>query len=306
MLKRKVNLCLGVCSAALASGLFCSIANSADISAVCEPIAATIQAGYMAGSDKYHVTDTGTDISLDSGGFGTPFGEGAMLYHLCDSNLNLQIDAAYYDHRFGANNGSPAATDDRWHVGGVAFWRERDLGVLGLDASYIVENVELDSISNHLLRIGARGEYFGGENFTLGGGVGYVTGSRYTVDDRRGFDANVWARAYLSDNLGLFARLDYGNQDWFVFDLKQWAATAEAEYLVPNHQISILAGLRHGVAEYNSGLHSDYTTNEAYAGFKVYFGSSVQGEKLVSHHRNNTLDNTSTLFEKLPEFLTEN
>ena len=273
---------------ALAMGLAMPSANAADVADVCQPFASTIDVGYMIGSDLF----LGKSFS---NGFGTFFGEAAALYHFCDSNLNVQADAAYFDHRF------KAGTDDRWHAGGILFWREQDRGVLGVDASYLGQKYVISNSNSDRFRVGARGEYFGGDNFTLGAGVGYVSGNLFGKATN-GFDSNVWAKLYPTDNLALLARFDYGSQNWAPNTLTELAATGEAEYLIPNHPVSLFIGGRYGsVTVAGAGTPSTIDTEEGFVGFKVYLGSNGQGGSLASQQRNNTLDNTSVLFEKLPE-----
>lgn len=224
-------------------------------------------------------------------------------YHLCDSDLNFQIDAAYHDHKYDFGY------DDRFHAGGIAFWRDQNVGVLGVDASFIGLRSQVDgypigaSDLGSFFRAGVRGEYFVGDDFTLGAGIGHIGGDLFG-QNMAGFDGNLWARAYATNNLAIIARLDVGRYMWSTETFNKWAVSGDAEYLLPGHPISIFAGAKYAniIDDFGGGAVSDDFIEE-FAGLKVYFGSSGHGETLASHQRNNTLDNTSVLFEKTPEIL---
>lgn len=271
-------------------------ARAADIEQVCQPLAGTVTAGYIFGDYSSQFSGKGGDSEAD---FGTFFGEGEVLYHFCDSNLNVQGDVAFHNHQFDDLSDSD---NERWHVGGILFWRDQDLGVLGLDVSFL--NDDFFDESSETWRIGVRGEYFGGDMFTLGAGAGYLNGD-FFGKDTDGFDVNAWGRMYPTENIGLLARFDYATQDIesVDVDIDQWAIGGEGEYLLPNLPLSIFAGARYSEADVNSGK-SDFSSEvtEIYAGLSIYLGSDGNGGSLASHHRNNTLDNTSVLFERVPLF----
>lgn len=285
---------------ALLVGVTAPGARAADAAEVCQPLAGTLTAGYIFGEVNSQFDGKGSfDVDED---FGTFFGEGEVLYRFCDSNLNIQADYAFHSHQFDV--GAPFDfANDRWHAGGILFWRDQDVGVLGLDASFL--NDDFFGKNSETWRIGLRGEYFGGDMFTLGAGAGYLNGD-FFGKDTDGFDVNAWGRFYPTESIGLLARFDYATQDIDnQGDVDQWAIGGEGEYLLPNLPLSIFAGARYSESDFDAGgkggeLSTDF--GEIYAGVSIYFGSDGNGGSLASHHRNNTLDNTSVIFERLPSF----
>ena len=283
---------------AMLVGIAVPSARAADVEQICQPLAGTFTAGYIFGNMDSQFSGKGGDFEDD---FGTFFGEGEVLYHFCDSNLNVQADYAFHSHQFDFDAPFDFA-NDRWHAGGILFWRDQDFGVLGLDASFL--NDDFFGKNSETWRIGLRGEYFGGDMFTLGAGAGYLTGE-FFGKDTDGFDVNAWGRFYPTESIGLLARFDYATQDIEQVDgeIDQWAIGGEGEYLLPNLPLSIFAGARYAETDFNTGK-ADFSSEitEVYAGVSIYFGSDGNGGSLASHHRNNTLDNTSVIFERLPNF----
>lgn len=277
---------------ALLVGLAAPGARAADAE-VCQSLAGTLRAGYMLGEQSLDEADLNED-------YGTFFGEGAALYHFCDTNLNVQGDYAFHSHQFDVDAPFDLA-NDRWHVGGILFWRSQDMGVLGLDASFI--NDDFFGKNAETFRIGVRGEYFGGDMFTLGAGAGYLNGELFGKDTE-GFDVNAWGRLYATENIGLLVRFDYSNTKFngFDVDFDQWAITGEGEYLLPNLPLSIFAGARYAEQDL-PGKDVVFDNAQIYAGVSIYFGSDGNGGSLASHHRTNTLDNTNVILEKMPLLL---
>jgi hypothetical protein len=252
---------------------------------VCQSLAGTIRAGYVFGEQ---------DFDGESRDYETLFGEAAALYHFCNTNLNIQADYAVHGHQFD----SGFEDNDRWHAGGVLFWRDQELGVLGLDVSFLNESYFDDDFESW--RFGVRGEYFVNDMFTLGAGAGYFDGKAF-AEDGDGFDVNAWGRIYPTESIGLLARFDYAVVDFRDVNLDYWAVTGEGEYLLPNVPVSIFAGARYAGQEF-PGKVGEFSIDDiqAYAGISIYLGSDGNGGSLASHQRNNTLDNTSVILERLP------
>jgi len=282
-------------------------ARAADVAEVCQPLAGTVTAGYIFGDLGFQTNafaDDDDDDDFESNNdFETFFGEGEALYHFCDSNLNVQGDYAFHSHQFDFDAPFDFA-NDRWHVGGILFWRDQDVGVLGIDASFL--NDDFFGKNSETWRVGLRGEFFVGDMFTLGAGAGYLDGD-FFGKSMDGFDVNAWGRFYPTENIGLLARFDYATQDiedGGAVEIDHWAVGGEGEFLLPSVPVSIFAGARYGESDFDSGGKFEFSTDttEIYAGVSIYFGSEGNGGSLASHHRNNTLDNTSVIFERLPNF----
>ena len=297
--KRALLSASSAAAIALLVGVATPGARAADVEQVCQPLAGTITSGYIFGElDSQFSGKGGGSEELD---FGTFFGEGEVLYHFCDMNLNVQSDFAFHSHQFDVDAPFDLA-NDRWHKGGILFWRDQDVGVLGVDASFL--NDDFFGKNSEMWRVGLRGEYFAGDMFTLGVGAGFFDGD-FFGKNTDGFDVNAWARIYPTENIGLLARFDYATQDVESVDVDSWAVGGEGEYLLPSVPVSIFAGARYGEADADIGGKSGEFSSEVaeiYAGLSVYFGSDGNGGSLASHHRNNTLDNTSVIFERLPNF----
>ena len=300
-IKRALLSASSAAAIALLVGVATPGARAADVEQVCQPLAGTVTAGYIFGELDSHFSGKGSsDEEFD---FGTFFGEGEVLYHFCNTNLNVQSDFAFHSHQFDFDAPFDFA-NDRWHKGGILFWRDQDIGVLGLDASFL--NDDFFGKNSDMWRVGLRGEYFAGDMFTLGVGAGFFDGD-FFGKNQDGFDVNAWARVYPTESIGLLARFDYATQDIGSVDVDHWAVGGEGEFLLPSVPVSIFAGARYGEseAEDTGGKGGAFSADvtEIYAGLSVYFGSDGNGGSLASHHRNNTLDNTSVIFERLPNFL---
>jgi hypothetical protein len=257
--------------------------------------AGTVEAGYLWTGLDYDIDlpDSDDGDGVDSSAF---FGGAAVLFGPAGSNLNFQGDFAFHGHKF---DGSDYSLDE-WHAGGIVFWRDPAWGLIGVDGSFI--NLDAGT-SAEFGRVGGRGEFFAGQAFTLGGGAGYLW-SDFFGTDTSGFDANLWARFYPTDNVALKLRGDYGNLDFDQYDASatSWAVTGEGEYLFAQVPISIFAGARFAQTNGDGTKSFEFTLDEkqVFGGARFYFGSGGPGTSLASHHRNNTLDNTSVFLERLP------
>jgi hypothetical protein len=289
---------------------YAPVARAADAPVVCESgLAGTLGAGYIFGnvdvSEPFFILQADDDDDDDSEiAIGTFFGEGAALYRFCDIGLNIQGDFAFHSHQVDADDlfrGKHSSSDaelanDRWHVGGILFWRDEDLGLLGVDGSFI--NDDIDGYNFESSRIGLRGEFFAGDMFTLGAGAGYVDGETFG-NDWDGYDANIWGRFYATDSIGLLARFDWADFGGDFEDVSTWAVTGEGELKLPEYPLSIFAGVRYAEQETDGGKFGSSTDlTQVYVGLKVYFGSN--GLSLSDTQRSNTLDNTNVILERLP------
>ena len=292
----------------LAPGLFSGAAKADTLAEVCQPFAATLDGGLGLGNDDtHHFNDTvDPNFAFDvhnKADYRIFFGDAAARYKFCNTDLNAQIDASYVGNKF------QYGFEDTWHAGGILFLRDQSIGLLGIDGSYIARDQHYDFVSpdtrSKWLRFGVRGEWFAGENVTLGARVGHIDGDTSGFN-LNGFDESVWARIYATSNLALTAKLDAGQFDYTGDKISDWAISADAEYLIPDQQVSLFGGARYamkhstflGNANIPNTLDDQYAS--AFVGLKIYLGTAARGNTLVSQQRNNTLDNTSMLFERLP------
>ena len=311
----KHSLLLGASVLAMVAAFAVDVAPAAaaDMPVVIEPVAptpvlghrfaGTVTAGVMWTRDQRDFSggfDDDDDDDDDDINWRSFFGEAAVLIGPAGTNWNFQGDFSFHSHRTDDLFFSDQVALDAWHFGGIAFWRDANVGLVGVDASFISNDFN-GTIETG--RIGLRGEYFVGQSITVGGGAGYVSMDFFGKSDGDGFDANLWGRYYFNDSFAVKVRGDVGSislEDAPVDDVTAWAIAGEGEYLLPSLPMSIFGGVRYAQADVNT--FSDYTVDslQVYAGAKFYFGSGDAGTSLATHHRNNTLDNTSTFLERIP------
>jgi hypothetical protein len=296
---------LGVSALALAA-LMTVTANIASATDVADPgctLHGAMMLGGMYGNQSYDASSGGPD--LDDTNWTALFGEGAGLV-TCDA-WNFQSDFAYYDHStevdvsgkdvdVGGSNG---------HLGGAVFWRDPSFA-LGVSGSWVNEDTFFKDIN--YARIGAFGEFYVGDQFTLGGSAHYFTNTEdiFGAKDHDGFELAAIAKFYPTTDLALTLRGDMmlsemkGGGEKLDFD--GLSITGEAEYLVWDEGLSLFAGGRYANREFSEGGDSiDINDLQAYIGIKFAFGSS--GGSLVDRDRSGAYDNTSVMLEKLPNWV---
>ena len=219
-----------------------------------------------------------------------------------NSQLNVQLDGSLYANKLSDfDNGGSAVGEigvQRWHAGGVVFWRDPSVGLIGIDGAFGGVNWTGDNISDY--RFGGRFEYFASDAFTIGAKAGYVhehEGSH--VDGADGYYGNVSAKIYPSDRWAITSAVDYMNfPTWDTnAPLTIWALTGEAEYDLSeslNTPVSVYAGGRW--ADQFDG-ESHFGEAQGFAGLRFYFGGD--GGSLAKKHRSNTLDNLSTPLDRV-------
>jgi hypothetical protein len=247
------------------------------------------------------------------------FAEGALAYE-CGS-WGAQLDGAFYGH--WANSTYRGTNYDmsnpEGHIGGAAYWRNADVGQFGLAASRVFQSnairlggvAPIPDTSSGLWRIGGFGEYFAGDMFTLGAGAHYISGQQiYPLGgfqfEHQGIEAEIYAKAYASDNLALSVRGDVLASK-FTFSgapVTNWngfAIGAEAEYLVPDTALSLFASARYAKRTWDFGSGYNFDDAQGLLGVKFAFGGSAPSS-LRNRDRHGAYDNTSVFDEKLPNY----
>lgn len=143
--------------------------------------------------------------------------------------------------------------DDIHGLGLHAFWRDSNIGLLGLTAS----NVEVDQTSAN--RVGIEGEYYL-DRFTLAGYVGHQSGD---IDDS-GY-GGLRAQYYVLDDLMLSACV--ATSDGF----QRYAAGVE--YQTPLNGLACFASAATGEDDYDQALF----------GLRLYLGTG--SKSLIKRHR---------------------
>ena len=244
---------------------------------------------------------------FDDGSFNSLFGEGAGLV-TCDA-WNFQADFAYYSHESGKDSLDLSATEG--HFGGAVFWRDSGAGALGLSGSVVDNSVE-GIIDTDYYRFGVFGEMYLGDNLTLGASAHYFTGKDLSIEDfdkdHDGFELTANAKFYATPNFSLslqgdlmLGKLDSseGNADYDGF-----AITGEGEYLVWDQGLSLFAGARYAEREIK-GDGERFSIDDAQVFVGMSFAFGAPGTSLVNLDRTGPIDNTSTMFEKLPDAFSE-
>lgn len=263
-----------------------------------------VQLGYMF---------TNSDVSASVGGFDedadwqTPFGEGAGLV-TCDA-WNFQADFAYYAHETDIDTGKDSIDIDatEGHFGGALFWRDADRGAFGISASHVEQSLTL--IDTDYWRGGVFGEFYFGNSFTIGGSAHYFSGKDldFADKDHEGFELTANAKFYVMPELSLSLQGDLMlgelNTSGPTIDYDGWAITGEAEYLVWDEGLSVFGGARYAEREMSfSGDSINVDDLQVFAGIEFAFGAA--GSSLAGRDRSGPVDNTSVMFEKLPDFFT--
>lgn len=268
-------------------------AADADVSDPGCSLHGAVSLGYMLTSSDF--SEIGGNYDWD-----TPFGEAAGLV-TCDS-WNLQADFASYAH--DANFDGKTLDDTEGHFGGAAFWRNPDAGAFGLSASMI--NHEFFGKDNDYWRFGAFGEFYVGDQFTLGGGVHYFASEEdFFGKDHDGFEFTANAKFYVMPELSLALQGDYMISEFSGVgdsDFDGYAVSGEAKYLVWDEGLSLFGGGRYAKRSFNDG-DADIEDLQVYVGLEFAFGGG--GSSLAASDRSGKYDNTSVMLEKLPSVFNE-
>ncbi|MGE0006465.1 MAG: hypothetical protein AB7S92_12830 [Parvibaculaceae bacterium] len=301
-------------SAAALALLLGGAATSARAADYVEPgcfLSGSVTAGYMYNWQDSEFNDVdGKDTDWD-----TPFGEGAGL--VTCGGFNAQADVAYYAHSADLDtfiiSGEDVDLDStNSHIGGALFWRDPTFAALGVQASWISQDILAKDTDT--FRVGLFGEFYLNDMFTLGASGAYFNtdnpgGSLALKDDTDGFELAAWGKFYATPDFALSLRgdllladPDFADSDVDT-DLDGWAITGEAEYLVWDQGLSIFGGARYAEREFSIDDGDDFEVDiddfQVFAGLKFAFG---QGSTLVERQRTGTIDNTSVFQEKLPQF----
>jgi hypothetical protein len=138
------------------------------------------------------------------------------------SDFSGQLTGGY--HRI---DGSGASADD-WNVAGTVSW-DTTMGRLGANLGYTNEG--LSGANANVTNYGVYGEYYAGQQFTLGLRGGGVTGSASAFGVGSGTSTGGYgggeAVAYLTPNFAARATVGYVG----ISDGHQWTAGVHGEYL---------------------------------------------------------------------------
>ena len=294
----------------LALGTAASQVQAADVldPAACA-VAALIQGGGMLGSNAVKFPSGSAQDSIP---FTSGFGEAAGAYFCGD--WGVQIDGAAYGSWGNDPRKSVSLTSGQGHVGGDLIWRDPSQAAFGLSASRIFQSYSAPypggqnnpvSDSSGMWRLGAFGEVYANDMLTLGGGAYYLNGQTiwFGVYNQHGFEGDLFAKIYASDNLALTLRGDLMRLDIARSTPGRFsgaAVSADAEFLVPDSALSVFVGGRYASRTYDEdgGFNFAVTDLQGFAGVKFALGGPAPSS-LRDRDRHGTVDNTSVFQEKL-------
>lgn len=220
---------------------------------------------------------------------------------------NLQGDASYTNF----NPNTPfAKSNDAWHIGGAAFWRDPSHGLIGLDAAIISD--EVTSKSNDGYRVGVRAEFFASDHLTVGGRVGYFDRDVSFFEPvsfklvEQAIEASAFVKAYVHDDFALTAT---GDLLWSDFrgggpdaEVQGYGVTLRAEYLarLHHHPVSLYAegSLYRMVGDLVEEANLDGA--RLVAGLEVHFGG--MSDSLRSIDRYGPVDATGFWLNDVPGY----
>lgn len=299
----KISLLGG--TAALTFFIISTPVRSADYSEPGCTLSGSVMAGIMYDWQEIDEGDI-DEINID---WTTPFGEGAGL--VTCGGLNIQADIAHYSHS-GDRDFDDEEDDEAdlnrssSHIGGALFYRDPTSWAAGLQASWISQGITESNMN--VFRAGVFGEVYLADTLTLGAMAAYHDSDSASDLSMSGYELAAYARFYATPDFSIMLRGDFIEADSDFFDesgeLDGYAVTGEAEYLVWNQGLSLIAGARYAerdhVADFGQDFSLDSTDTQIFGGIKFYFGD---GGTLMKRQRLGPIDNTSVFEEKLPNTL---
>ena len=303
------QLKLSVSAAAVALLLTAGAASSVKAADVVDQgctLSGSVMAGYMF--DWQEIDSSEDGLGNKDVDWGTPFGEGAGL--VTCGGFNAQADVAYYAHSADVDSEDVDLDQTNTHIGGALFWRDPSFAALGVQASWISQDIISKDVDT--FRVGLFGEFYLDDAITLGGSAAYFNTENVDFGpfdkDADGFELAAWGKFYATPDLAFTLRGDLMLADASIFNedasFDGWAVTGDAEYLVWDQGLAIFGGARYAERKLDfDDVDFDVTAQDfqVFAGLKFYFG---QDGTLVERQRTGTVDNTSVFQEKLPGFLT--
>jgi hypothetical protein len=262
---------------------------------------------YLAGDVRIGLMNDWQGLNIDAdvlsgadANWLTPFGEGRGLVS-CNA-FNFQSDFAYYSHQGDDLDGGKDTISldaPAGHFGGALFWRDQNVGLLGISSSWIHQDGFLTKDAEYA-RIGGVAEYFVNDQFTIGASAHYFTDLESKDINHDGFELAANLKYYATPDLsmkleGALLLSEFsggGNSE----DFDGFSIGLETEYLAWDQGLSLFAGGRYAEREFANAI--EFDDFQIYAGIKFAFGGNT--ESLVARDRSGPIDNTSIFHEKLP------
>jgi hypothetical protein len=240
----------------------------------------------------YSFTDFDFQNGIDSIDVNTFIGSGSIMYNL-EGNYFAQADFSFASHSPDIDNSPINFSLDTWNAGGTVFWRDPSVGMLGVDVAYQSADV---GISGDGYRVGARGEWYPNDRWTVAGAIGWEQ-LDFNLAEVDGIYANASVKYYFSERFSVALNANYfeADVDTISFDSSQWSVGAEGEYLVSRETpLSVYGGVRFGEFDIDNNPGDDPQQWTAYVGLKFRFGN--EGAPLVGQDREGALQPTTTGF----------
>lgn len=235
---------------------------------------ASISAGYNWGRLESFGSGTSADgLELSARGtFAAPI----------TSTFGVQVDGQYERSAYDISN--QTLKKNTGEVAGHAFWRDSNLGLLGLIGQASSTETNFGLFSDRRYFLGAEGQYYFG-NFTLYGQAAYENGNfgvpfsslnGIKVD---GFVGAAQLRYFMTPDLMIAAKGGYENlrtSDFgFSYNIRHtaWLAGAKIENRFTGTPFSVFAEADYRGGDYNISAAKEHETR-AVVGMKINFGSS--------------------------------
>jgi len=249
------------------------------LSAVTTAQAKTV--GHVSGGVTYVDNDifSGKGINQYSFDF-----EGAAGFDLTPT-WNVQFDTHFKSDRLSGGGifGGKTLAIDTWRAGTQIFWRDSSQGMFGVELAYNTLDTGFGGGALDGFLAGLKGEYYGSDQYTIGGGVTYNTfEGKGSLDT---FGGNLFVTYYVNEKTGISLTGDYDDTDvgGSSSNLTQWTVAGDVEYLFENN-LSLSGVVSYGNTDISS---NDFDTITVGAKLKVYFGTEGS---LANQHRTGTLE----------------
>lgn len=236
-----------------------------------------------------HVSGSGTYVSADIDAFsGKNLDQfrfnfnGAAGFDLSPT-WNVQFDVNFTTSNFtdDAIFSGKDISIDTWQAGTQLFWRDPSQGLVGVQVAY--SDFSFATLGADGFLAGLRGEYYGSDQYTIGGAVSYNSVG-FGGSDINTTTGSLFVTYYSGTQTAISLRGEYGNFDTgSSSDLDTWALSADVEYLLENN-LSLTGGVGYGSTDLGS---ADLEEFNVMAKLKVYFGTEGT---IANQHRTSTLE----------------
>lgn len=237
--------------------------------------------GHVSGSGTYLSFDDDLFSGKDVDQFKFNF-NGAAAFDLTPT-WNVQFDANFTTANFTGDDifSGKDISIDTWQAGTQLFWRDPTQGMVGVQAAY--SDLSFFTVGLDGFLIGLRGEYYGSDQYTIGGAIAY-NALEQGSGELNTTTGSLFATYYTGAQTAISLRGEYGTFDTGgSSDPDTWAISADVEYLFQNN-LSLTGGLGYESTDFGP---ADFDQFTVMGKLKIYFGTEGT---LANQHRTSTLE----------------